>query len=180
MESLELPKDASGFVRRECPGCRRHFKTRPHRADAGAALRELASHLDGVNAEELDPELEMWRCPYCGQGFPADNWLTVEQCALIERVAADVAQHVQHEQLAHVSRTLGVNPGPTFVLVKPAPLELEAPLDPDDLQRFPLVCCADEVKVDPVWLQPLTCPRCGAEHPRGAPVVPYEGDTVNA
>ena len=38
---IELPRDASGFVRRQCPSCQRIFKTRPSRFDARVLQRRL-------------------------------------------------------------------------------------------------------------------------------------------
>ena len=81
-----------------------------------------------------------------------------------EALARAWANHVRYEQLSHVSRTLGVNPRPTFISVEPEPLPGPMSPDADDLRLLPLLCCGDEVKALWDWEGPLHCPRCGTRH----------------
>ncbi|MET0406506.1 MAG: hypothetical protein ABW123_29080 [Cystobacter sp.] len=161
---LELPRDAGGFVRRECPQCQRDFKTMPRAHDASAVQRRLASLFPFENAHESFDEVpEAW-CLYCGHRAAGDEWLTPAQQAHVEDVARCWANHVRYEQLAHVSRTLRDNPRPTFVSTRPRPLPGPMSPDADDLRRVPLLCCGEEVKAHWEWDGPLCCPSCGTRH----------------
>jgi len=162
--SLELRQDASGFVRRECPQCRRAFKTRPSAQDARILQRRLASLFPFENAHESFDDVPHWHCLYCGHRAPGDEWLTSEQQAHVEALARAWANHVRYEQLAYVTRTLSLNPRPTFVTVEPEALPGPMSPEPDDLRPIPLVCCGHEVKALWDWDGPLCCPRCGARH----------------
>ncbi len=53
--------------------------------------------------------------------------------------------------------------------VRPAALPLPMAPDVDDMRRFHLLCCGDEVKAASAWEQPYFCPRCGTEHHDGMP-----------
>ncbi|HEX8818755.1 MAG TPA: hypothetical protein VF794_02415 [Archangium sp.] len=162
--SLELPRDASGFVRRECPECHRDFKTRPCRHDASILQRRLASLFPFENAHESFDEVPDWWCLYCGHRATGDEFLTPAQQAHVEALARAWANHVRYEQLAYVSRTLSLNPRPTFVSVEPEALPGPMAHDPDDLRIIPLVCCGEEVKALWDWDAQLYCPRCGSRH----------------
>nr|WP_153867665.1 MULTISPECIES: hypothetical protein [Myxococcaceae] len=167
---MELRPDASGFVRRECPRCRRHFKTRPSPSDAGVLQRALCA-LSPFEVEERSasgdahgacaPERS---CLYCGHRAGAEAWLTEEQQAHLEALARAWGDHVRYEQLAHVARTLAQNPRPTFIAVPPAELPGPMPAEPDDMRVLPLLCCGEDVKALWDWDEPLFCPRCGARH----------------
>jgi len=162
---LELPRDTAGFCRRECPACQRPFKTRPGANDARALLHKLQAFFVLENGHEGEEGLPAWRCPYCGHRAGADAFLTPLQQTHLEAVARGWANHVRYEQLAHVSRTLALNPRPTFVAV--APEALPGPMDPepDELLRIlPLLCCGEDVKLLWEWDQAFFCPRCGARH----------------
>jgi hypothetical protein len=161
---VELPRDASGFVRRECPQCQRAFKTRPHRQDACILQRRLASLFPFENAHESFDEVPDGSCLYCGHRAPLDEWLTPGQQAHLEALARAWANHVRYEQLAYVSRTLSLNPRPTFVATEPEALPGPMPPEPDDMRVIPLVCCGEEVKSLWDWEGPLFCPRCGSCH----------------
>jgi DNA-directed RNA polymerase subunit RPC12/RpoP len=68
---MTIPLDSDGFLRRECPTCKREFKWRPTpEADAEPAQ-------DGG-----------YFCPYCGVQAPIDAWLTQGQLALAQNIIA--------------------------------------------------------------------------------------------
>lgn len=161
---VALPEDGSGFVRRQCPRCQRIFKTRSSRFDARALQRRLASLFPFENAHESLEPVPTWSCLYCGHRAEADEWLTGEHVAYLERLARAWANHVRYQQLAHISRTLGHNPRPTFVALAPRELPHLMPPEPEDLRPLPLLCCGEEVKALWDWDGPLYCPRCGARH----------------
>jgi hypothetical protein len=68
---LSLPLD-NGFLRRECPNCRREFKW----------------HHGPTSDRPLDAvEPEYYACPYCGQQADNDAWWTREQSEVIQQAA---------------------------------------------------------------------------------------------
>ena len=159
-----LPRDASGFVRRQCPSCQRIFKTRPSRFDSRALHRRLVALFPFENPHEGYEPVPTWTCFYCGHQADADEWLVRDHVAYLESLARSLANHVRYEQLSHVSRTLAQNPRPTFVAVAPDALPEGMPEEPEDLRPLHLVCCGDEVKSLWDWDGPFYCPRCGAHH----------------
>ncbi|QDE68449.1 MULTISPECIES: hypothetical protein [Myxococcus] len=162
---VELPRDSVGFTRRECPECQRPFKTRPGPMDSRAVLHKLLGFFPFENAHECVEGIPVWGCPYCGYRAEADAFLTPAQQGHLEAVARAWANHVRYEQLAHVARTLSVNPRPTFVAVEPEALPGPMEPEPDELLRvMPMLCCGEEVKVVWEWDQALHCFSCGARH----------------
>ncbi|MFZ5468433.1 MAG: hypothetical protein ACOZIN_03255 [Myxococcota bacterium] len=154
-------------MRRRCPFCQLSFKTRPYPSDGVSMHRLLSQKLVHQNAHEAQGGLTRRACLYCGKTAPPDGWLTPEQRAFLEEVAAAFLRQVQFEQLAYVQRTLGQNPRPTFVQLAPAPTRARAmPPEPDDLVPVPLLCCGEEAKALPQWRGSVYCPRCGAKQTR--------------
>ncbi|MBX5482496.1 MAG: hypothetical protein IRZ16_11770 [Myxococcaceae bacterium] len=167
MQRVALPVDSQGFVRRECPRCRRQFKVRGGPTDGAIVQRYLGRHLSFENHQEIARDDVRSFCPYCGYEAPADEWCTPQQRAWLEKVADVLGREIRYEQLQYPWRTLGANPGPTFVAVPPPDRLPEMRSEDDDLRRFSLFCCAEDVKVDTAWAQPIFCPRCGSEHTGG-------------
>lgn len=161
---LALPRDGSGFVRRQCPACLRIFKTRPSRFDARILHRRLLVLFPFENPHEGYTPVPTWTCFYCGHRAEADEYMVREHVAWLEELARGLAHHVRYEQLAHVMRTLSQNPRPTFVVMPPDALPECMPAEPEDLRPLHLVCCGDEVKALWDWEGPFYCPRCGAHH----------------
>lgn len=161
---VELPQDPSGFVRRQCPGCHRVFKTRPSPFDSRILQRRLASLFPFENADEGFEPVPHWTCLYCGHRAEADEWLAREHAEYLESLARGWANHVRYEQLAHISRTLSQNPRPTFIAVAPEALPVAPGADPEDLRTIPMVCCGEDIRAQWDWDGPLFCPRCGARH----------------
>ena len=85
--ALELARDASGFVRRECPRCRRQFKTRPGPADALVLQRQLASRAPFEDEHAGCAPGPACSCLYCGHRGDAGEFLTEEQHAHLEGLA---------------------------------------------------------------------------------------------
>lgn len=69
---MNLPLDADGFLRRECPNCERQFKWKP-----------TSSGSDNSENEEV----EEYYCPYCYQPALLDAWWTKEQLEYAQQVA---------------------------------------------------------------------------------------------
>ncbi|SEM15544.1 hypothetical protein SAMN05444354_112118 [Stigmatella aurantiaca] len=159
-----LPKDPSGFVRRQCPHCQRTFKTMPSPFDARVLQRRLASIFPFENVDEGFEPVPSWHCLYCGHHADGDEWLARDHSDYLEALARGWANHVRYEQLSHVSRTLSQNPRPTFVAVAPDALPEGPSQDPEDLRVIPMVCCGEDVKAQWDWDGPFHCPRCGTRH----------------
>lgn len=163
--ALRLPMDRSGFVRRCCPSCDKHFKTRPSLEDGRTLWRALRQRLaHGLPEGDDDGELSFWTCPYCGAPAAADDWLTESQRRAIDHFAHRYRSQLHHAQLEQAHRDPRARP--TFFPVQPEALPLALGREPDDLCAVPLICCSEELKVDPEWDSALHCPRCGVEHAR--------------
>jgi hypothetical protein len=166
-ERVGLPRDALGFIRRECPHCHRQFKMRGGPSDGAVIQRHLSRFLLLVNCEELAPAGESLYCIYCGRSANGDEWCTPQQRAWIEKVAGVLAREIRFEQLAFPVRTLRDNPRLTFLPMPPAEGIPEMRSEPDDMVRALFICCVEDVKVESHWAQPIYCPRCGCEHQSG-------------
>lgn len=161
---FRLPVDLDGFVRRECPSCRREFKTRPSPHDGAAMQRVLIGALTHANGDEVEAQPPVRACPYCGHQGPGEEWIWAAFRKELEQIASAYAEHVRYEQLMHVPRTLAHNPGPTFVPVTPRPLPPRLRGDPlGHFLRLELLCCGEEIKVRPADAEHLICPHCGIE-----------------
>lgn len=162
---MALPRDRSGFVRRQCVGCRRHFKTRPSVQDGLAVQRYLAQRLPH---EEVDApsELDHSRCPYCGRGGAAEDWLTLDQRCRIDRLAQVLDHHLQHARLQQAGFARDPSARPTFLPVSPDPLPPSLGAEPEDLRVLHLICCAVDLKVQEDWDGAVHCPQCGTLHGR--------------
>ena len=167
MREISLPLDASGYVRRECPNCRRHFKTRPLAEDGNVVQNLLTEQLAHHNPDEAMETEATLVCLYCGKPERIDQMLTGEQKKYFERLAKSFAEHVRYEQLSYVARTLKHNPQPTFVPVHPGQMPGDIRPDPDDMKVVPLVCCGEEAKAAQGWEDPYYCPKCGFEQATG-------------
>lgn len=170
-ENATLPRDASGFVRRECPGCHRLFKVRETPQVGRQAFARLSEKIAHANAHEAAWPEPLRHCPYCRTTAPADRWFTAEQRAFLDQRGETLGQEVRYEQLAHVQKTLAVNPSPTYLPVRPEKPTAAVPADPDDMQRLALFCCLEEMKVSERWLGSVRCFWCGTEHEFGLALV---------
>jgi hypothetical protein len=169
-ESLVLPADISGFVRRECPTCHRLFKVRAAHL-GGLVLARVLGKITHQNGHELEVKGSTRHCPYCGARAGEEAWFTAEQRNWLDKRAETFALELRYEQLAHVERTLGVNPNPTFLPVRPAMPECRLRPEADDMRAVPLLCCGEEVKLSESWPGPVHCFLCGTEHEMGAAVI---------
>jgi uncharacterized Zn-finger protein len=168
-ELVMLPLDRNGFLRRECPHCRRQFKVRGGPCDGATIQRYLGRHLLFENPHEICGDDTRTHCPYCGRGAPTDEWCTPQQRAWLEKVAGVLGQAIRYQQLSYPLQTLQHNPLVTFVAVPPPDRLPEMRVEADDMRRHSFFCCVEEVKVEPAWVQPMHCPGCGSEHQAGPP-----------
>jgi hypothetical protein len=164
MDWIGLPQDSQGYVRRECPHCRRQFKTRTGPSDGAIVQRYLGRHLRFQNPHEIVRDDAVFHCVYCGAKARADEWCTPHQRIWLEKVANALGQEIRFEQLAFAHRTLRDNPSPTFVALPPRGRLPQMRAESDDMLRASFFCCVEDAKVDVQWLKPLFCPGCGSEH----------------
>ena len=162
MRQLGLPQDSAGFVRRECPFCRRQFKTRPFPGDGLSVHRYLGKQLPHENRHELNRPAARSVCLYCGKAAAPEAWLTAEQRSFLDRVACEYASELRNAQRGYVAQTLALESSRDLVAVAPAKAPAAMPPEPDDLQILPLLCCGEEAKGAEPWASPVFCPRCGA------------------
>ncbi len=170
-ESLALPADRLGFVRRQCPECRRPFKIKGARLDSLSLLRRIAGQVAHLNAHETVRAAGSRHCPYCRFAAPEESFLTPEQQAFLDQRAEAFSLELRYEMLAHVERTLADNPNPTFLAVRPEPSKTQLADEPNDMRVLPLLCCREELKLPESWPGPVCCFFCGAVHELQAPLV---------
>lgn len=170
-ESLALPMDSGGFVRRECPTCHRLFKVRGTHLEGRLVLLRLSSLVAHANRHESDWPEAVRHCPYCGAQATDERWFTAEQRAFLDGRAETFGQELRYEQLMHVERTLADNPNPTFLPVRPERGAAALPAEPEDMRRVPLLCCREELKICEGWTGPVRCYFCGTEHELGAALI---------
>lgn len=160
-----LPEDRSGFVRRQCRGCKRCFKLRPSEED-GEVVRRWACRMLPELSDGEPVHLEALRCPYCGVVGTREDWLTGPHRVGIERFAGRLRSVVTYTSLTQLVDGAFSGARPTVLPVSPDPLTGVLGVEPDDLRVVALVCCEVEVKVVADWPRALRCPQCGLLHHR--------------
>jgi DNA-directed RNA polymerase subunit RPC12/RpoP len=138
-----MPLDSDGFLRRECPHCKREFKW-----------------LHGESESTTPMETDGYHCPYC-DGRSTDGWWTVSQLAAIEDEMAHFAENKLHEVFKGMERTPN-----EFVKFKAgsAPTRRNRPplTEANDMKRVEFPCHPTEpVKVREDWTAPVHCLVCG-------------------
>jgi len=170
---LHFPLDEGGFLRRECPFCKREFKvlvTAEERKAPTESIRQLFLTSDqdqwSLGDEGESPE---YHCPYCGQIGSRDSWWTEQQVEYINAVLRNIAAQLLNENLIRpLKRSLG-RPQSSPVSITFEGREIEqheeriAP-EPEDMTRFPLPCCERAIKISDDWSGPVYCFFCGFPH----------------
>lgn len=170
-ETMTLPRDSLGFVRRECPACHRPFKILGTNLEGQLVFERLSAYVAHANPHEADWPEGMRTCPYCSTAATDDQWFTAEQRAFLDRRAEVFGLEIRFEQLAHVERTLAVNPWPTYLPVRPGKPDPELRAEPDDMRLVPLLCCREEIKIAESWTGSVWCFFCGTEHDLGSGLI---------
>lgn len=144
--SISLPLDA-GFLRRECPHCRREFKWRD-------------GSDDDESVERASPPL--YYCPYCGEPAGLDDWWTQAQLDYAMAMAAGPAMREVTGEFKAMAK--GQSRGLIeFSAKADPPPELPPPLvEPFDMTQIESPCHALEpLKVDEAWGPAFHCLVCG-------------------
>lgn len=146
---VSMPTDEDGFVRRECPSCKRHFKWH-----------------DGPANEEAESKAAppSYYCPLCGEPAPVDEWFTQEQVDHVRGTAMPtLVRELQREMkdAFRSSRRSGIRfeVGNGDVPDVPAAL-----IEPNDMQIVASPCHPYEpIKVPDVMAGPFHCLICGGQ-----------------
>ncbi len=147
--SVDIPTDESGFMRRECPNCKRQFKW-----FLGASANRPEDF--------LDPEL--YYCPYCGEAAPHNAWWTKEQIEYAEAMAAGPAMKMASRELEKTLRGMkGLKFSPNRNMRGPEPpLPM---IESDDMTMVASPCHDFEpVKIAEDWVDPVHCLICGGTY----------------
>ena len=143
---ITLPLD-NGFLRRECPHCKRQFKW----------------HDGPIDARPSDtPEPPFYHCPYCGDPAPPDAWWTEEQLEHAEQAVAGPALRAVEDELRTATKKASTN----FIKLSVQDVAVPPPPDPlvepGDMTAVESPCHPWEpVKVADDWNGPLRCLVCG-------------------
>ena len=152
---IDLPLDADGFLRRECPNCERQFKwwtTPPSEEDA----------------EEAQEAPDVYYCPYCHKPADPDAWWTKEQLEYAQELAAAEVLGPELRRFKNdVERDARRSRGLIRFDVSLPPLSRPEPLaEPDDMVRVGVPCHPEEpTKVDEGWDGEVACLVCGIRYP---------------
>jgi hypothetical protein len=152
--TMSLPLDSDGFLRRECPKCRRQFKWHPTAGEQSAGGAPVA--------------VEAYFCPYCYEPADLGAWWTQEQLEHAQQivVAEGVGPALRRfkRQVESTSRHSG---GFLRLEAHLPPLARPEPLtEPDDMMRVDFPCHPEEpIKVDDAWEQEVACLVCGIRYP---------------
>ena len=177
--SLSFSLDRDNFLRRECPSCGRHFKTKVEPADLVAivqpAFRQAGQDIGevrpggGMGNNEESPAL--LRCPYCGFVAEASEMITAALADYIkryiyrevllpkvDRLFSDVERSFNRPR----SRSRGfLSLEVTFkhedIMLPPRPIS--GP-EPPDMTTVDLMCCGKQIKILDGWCDVITCPHC--------------------
>ncbi len=147
--SVQMPLDADGFLRRECPGCLRKFKW---------FYGETAERPNDV----VDPD--EYFCPYCGSAAPTDQWWTQEQLDYaVSEASPEITRQAERMIRTEVDK---INRRSSFIEleVETSPSLTPPPLvEMNDMVMLASPCHDWEpIKVDESWAEALHCLVCGS------------------
>jgi uncharacterized Zn-finger protein len=154
--NISLPTDNEGFLRRECPYCKRQFKL---------IIQSTDEEVSGDSGSEGD-EKDIY-CPYCGQSADRNSFWTEEQVRFMRETATQkvVAPMVDEfgDKLEKMSRKTD------FIKFKAERTQTKRPVispEPDDMIRMRPPCCGEDVKIEEDWEGPIHCVICGRKQDR--------------
>jgi hypothetical protein len=155
---VSFPLDDDGFLRRECPHCRREFKLRV--ADDGGSDPPLS---DPTNSEDASDELTDAFCPYRAHQSDQSELLTRGQRRVVE---AAVLDQVVNPELGGLSDALAGIEAASGGLISASLERSHQPsadlTERNDMMRVDFTCHADDpVKVEDGWHGAVHCSICG-------------------
>lgn len=147
---VQFPLDKDGFLRRECPQCKRQFKQYPE-----------------AHEENPEPQKECY-CPYCYTSADIlHKWYTKEQTMYMgEQIMAQLLGPSLYAGL-HGQRKQVSQSDPLHVeMISPTSMEPEPPVEVNDMMRLEIPChLFAPIKVDEQWDQDVACIICGTRYP---------------
>lgn len=174
--SVSFPLDDEGFLRRECPFCRKDFKVLFTKEELGSLAQEgidsfMIEHQEKVNLDEDVQGKAEYFCPYCGQKAPKDSWWTQEQLAYINMFVKNIIARIVNENLiGPLKRNFGhQSSGPISISFKGQEMEQQEPwISPEvnDMDEFDLPCCHRKIKIEDSNIGCIHCFFCGFPHER--------------
>lgn len=144
---MTLPLD-DGYLRRECPTCKRQFKWHHGPTDD-------SEDTNGSSTEE-------YFCPYCGQGAPTDSWWTEDQLRHAQELAVGESAKIINDSMKGLERKM--RKGPVSFKANSMPMHEPHPLhEPQDMVVVQSPCHPEEpIKITEDWQEPLHCLVCGS------------------
>lgn len=152
---IDLPLDADGFLRRECPTCERQFKWWPT-----PPPEEFS--------EEVQEPPDVYYCPCCHEPADPGAWWTKEQLEYAKELAAAEVLGPELRRFKNdMERGNRRSRRSLRFDVSLPPLSRPEPLtEPDDMVRIDVPCHPEEpTKVDEVWNGEVSCLVCGIRYP---------------
>lgn len=151
---MALPLDSDGFLRRECPSCKRQFKWFPSRSQ------------DSESAEPI-AETVAYYCPYCWEQAAPEVWWTTEQVEFASQIAMAEVMGPSLRRLTRSVSQLNRSGGLLRARLKsPSISRPESLVEPDDMVRVDFPCHPEEpLKVDEAWEGEVACLVCGIHYP---------------
>lgn len=144
---MSVPLDDDGFLRRECPACKRQFKW-------------LDSQDAGDEAAEVDAA--GYYCPYCGLQAAATRWWTKEQ---LDHAEAIVTEEVIAPELQKLKKKVESASGGVLQVsadISTADSPASDMTEPNDMVRVDFACHPSEpVKIEESWPGGVHCLICG-------------------
>lgn len=152
---MSLPLDADGFLRRECPNCKREFKWRHITADEEALVVESSAPVDA------------YYCPYCYEPSPPDAWWTREQLDYAKQMAMAEVLGPSLRRFQRQIRRMNTPGGLVRVDANISSPSRPEPLsEQNDMVRVDFPCHPEEpVKVEEGWDGEVACLTCGIRYP---------------
>jgi len=144
--SMTLPLDSDGFLRRECPYCKREFKVFPSQEE---------------NVVEKETVILELFCPYCGQSAAKNSWWTQEQLRYAKEIAL---KKVLEPELEGFGKSLESISRGSFVKVRTEKPSFKTPKiheEADDMKLLDLPCCNERIKFEENWKGDVHCIICG-------------------
>lgn len=167
---VQLPLDG-GYLRRECPLCRRQFKVLLTEGELTQLTDKLLESFMVEKPEDLsdpagEPEEAGYTCPYCGQQAPSDSWWTQEQVDYFTTVVKNVMVRIMNEKFIRPMKRKFSRPG-SLLQFRGRELKEESEwMAPEagDLSVFDLPCCGRKIKLEEGWKGAVHCFFCGFPH----------------
>lgn len=140
--NVSLPLDSEGFLRRECPYCKRHFKV----------IIESSEEEDGS---------ELF-CPYCGQSADTSSFWTEDQVRYVKEIAGQkVVQPMLEKFAENMEKMSKKSDFIKFEFERPKAKRPVIAPEADDMIKVKPGCCLEEIKIEEDWRDNVYCVVCG-------------------